>query len=87
MNLRFPSVGADAYIGPTDFFLHPRQGTRALPHKALCYRARADRVVRPYKSAAGRGDVGIAPYAQHETAAGRGVGEIGEAPPVAEEAS
>ena len=57
-----------------------------MPHKALCYRARADRVVRPYKSAAGRGDVGIAPYAQHETAAGRGVGEIGEAPPVAEKA-
>ena len=28
---------------------HPRQGTRALPYKALRYRARADRVVRPYK--------------------------------------
>ena len=48
-----PSVGADAYIGPTGFFPHPRQGTRALPYKVLCYRARADRVVRPYKSATG----------------------------------
>ena len=27
------SVGADAYIGPTGFFPHPRQGTRALPYK------------------------------------------------------
>ena len=27
----------------------PRQGTRALPYKVLRYRARADRVVRPYK--------------------------------------
>ena len=43
-----PSVGADAYIGPTVFFPHPRQDTRALPYKVLCYRARADRVVRPY---------------------------------------
>ena len=32
----------------TKFFPHPRQGTRALPYKVLCYRARADRVVRPY---------------------------------------
>ena len=48
-----PSVGADAYIGPTGFFPHPRQGTQALPYKALRYRARADRVVRPYKSATG----------------------------------
>ena len=47
------SVGADAYIGPTVFFPHPRQGTRALPYKVLCYRARAGRVVRPYKSATG----------------------------------
>ena len=28
-----PSVGADAYIGPTGYFPHPRQGTRALPYK------------------------------------------------------
>ena len=68
-----PSVGADAYIGPTGFSPHPRQGTRALPYKVLCYRARTGRVVRPYKSAAGRGDVDIAPYAQHEAATGRGV--------------
>ena len=27
---------------------HFRQGTRALPYKVLCYRARTDRVVRPY---------------------------------------
>ncbi len=33
----------------TGFFPHPRQGTRALPYKALRYRARADRVIRPYK--------------------------------------
>ena len=33
----------------TKFFPHPRQGTRALPYKVLRYRARADRVVRPYK--------------------------------------
>ena len=26
-------VGADAYIGPTGYFPHPRQGTRALPYK------------------------------------------------------
>ena len=32
----------------TKFFPHPRQGTRALPYKVLCYRARADRGVRPY---------------------------------------
>ena len=32
----------------TKFFPHPRQGTRALPYKVLCYRARVDRVVRPY---------------------------------------
>ena len=32
----------------TKFFPHSRQGTRALPYKVLCYRARADRVVRPY---------------------------------------
>ena len=32
-----------------EFFPHPRQGTRALPYKVLRYRARADRVVRPYK--------------------------------------
>ena len=32
-----------------DFSRTPRQGTRALPYKALRYRARADRVVRPYK--------------------------------------
>ena len=57
-----PSVGADAYIGPTGFFPHPRQGTRALPYKVLCYRARADRGVRPYKSAAGRGVEDAAPY-------------------------
>ena len=30
-------------------FLAPRQGTRARPYKVLRYRARADRVVRPYK--------------------------------------
>ena len=30
------------------FFPHLRQGTRALPYKVLRYRARADRVVRPY---------------------------------------
>ena len=30
------------------FFPHSRQGTRALPYKALRYRARADRGVRPY---------------------------------------
>ena len=45
---RYTSVGADAYIGPTGFF-RTRQGTRALPYKALRYRGRADRVVRPYK--------------------------------------
>ena len=32
-----------------DFSRTPRQGTRALPYKVLRYRARADRVVRPYK--------------------------------------
>ena len=32
-----------------EFFPHLRQGTRALPYKALRYRGRADRVVRPYK--------------------------------------
>ena len=41
-------VGADAYIGPNRIFPAPRQGTRALPYKVLRYRARADRVVRPY---------------------------------------
>ena len=30
------------------FFPHSRQGTRALPYKALRYQARADRGVRPY---------------------------------------
>ena len=34
---------------PDRFFPHLRQGTRALPYKALRYRGRADRVVRPYK--------------------------------------
>ena len=32
------------------FFPHSRQGTRALPYKALRYRARADRGVRPVHS-------------------------------------
>ena len=50
---RYASVGAGVLDGPTGFFPHPRQGTRALPYKVLCYRARADRVVRPYKSATG----------------------------------
>ena len=27
------SVGDDAHIGPTGYFPHPRQGTRALPYK------------------------------------------------------
>ena len=40
---------ADFPDGPNRFFPHPRQGTRALPYKVLRYRARADRVVRPYK--------------------------------------
>ena len=43
-----PSVGAGVLDGPTGFF-RTRQGTRALPYKALRYRGRADRVVRPYK--------------------------------------
>ena len=30
----------------TKFFRTPRQGTRALPYKALRYRARADRGIR-----------------------------------------
>ena len=32
-------VGADAYIGPTGYFPHPRQGTRALPYKIAWCRA------------------------------------------------
>ena len=43
-----PSVGAGVLDGPTGFF-RTRQGTRALPYKALRYRGRTDRVVRPYK--------------------------------------
>ena len=43
-----PSVGAGVLDGPTGFF-RTRQGTRGLPYKALRYRGRADRVVRPYK--------------------------------------
>ena len=45
------ATGSASPISPTartGFFPHPRQGTRALPYKALRYRARADRVVRPY---------------------------------------
>ena len=34
---------------PDRLFPHLRQGTRALPYKALRYRGRADRGVRPYK--------------------------------------
>ena len=34
---------------PAPNFCRTRQGTRALPYKALRYRGRADRVVRPYK--------------------------------------
>ena len=34
-----PSVGADAHIGPTGFFPHPRQGTRAPPYKMCGCRA------------------------------------------------
>ena len=41
-------VGAGVLDGLTGFF-RTRQGTRALPYKALRYRGRADRVVRPYK--------------------------------------
>ncbi len=46
------ATGSASPISPTarpGFFPHPRQGTRALPYKALRYRARADRVVHPYK--------------------------------------
>ena len=32
-------VGADAYIGPTGYFPHSRQGTRALPYKIAWCRA------------------------------------------------
>ena len=45
---RYTSVGAGVLDGPTGFF-RTRQGTRALPYKALRYRGRADRVVGPYK--------------------------------------
>ena len=38
---------------------HPRQGTRALPCKVLRYRARADRVVRPYEVLPVNGVVGV----------------------------
>ena len=45
---RYTFFGAGVLDGPTGFF-RTRQGTRALPYKALRYRGRADRVVRPYK--------------------------------------
>ena len=40
------------------FFPHSRQGTRALPYKALRYRARADRGVRSYGGDKGCGEGG-----------------------------
>ncbi len=42
------SLGPAFSTARPGFFPHPRQGTRALPYKVLRYRARADRVVRPY---------------------------------------
>ena len=44
-----PKGGCHGKAVTGGFFFRPRQGTRALPYKVLRYRARADRVVRPYK--------------------------------------
>ena len=57
-------VGADAYIGPTGYFPHPRQGTRALPYKiALCRAAplmtdAGRRGRRPLRNPIGKHSVG-----------------------------
>ena len=44
-----PFVGAGVPDGPTGFFPHPRQGTRALPYKVLRYRARTPLSARSLK--------------------------------------